>query len=1022
VTSVAADDGKFRAERPRLSRAARPGVIAIALTAGLATSLWNTANSADPAAAIEQREDRSTVRFEHDILPLFQTKCLRCHGDKARKGDLDLRSLAAAVKGGESGPAVVAGQPDKSLLFEKIHDGTMPPAKKDRLSADEVSRVRHWIEGLASESDNSVKTLASQPPRSVTQHDVIPILLRHCTTCHGLYRREAGLDLRSKTAMLRGGKSGPAIVPGKPDESRLVQRTRAGQMPPADRLVEASVKPIEPTEVDTLARWIAAGAPEVVTEPDVATTTPDPLVSDKDREFRFFRSPQPVAIPEVQNKHRVRNAIDAFILQQLERKGLSLAPEADRFTLIRRVCLDVTGLPPEPDEVRAFVADADPNAYEKLVDRLLASPRYGERWGRHWLDLAGYADSEGKREQDLPRQHAWRYRDYVIRSLNNDKPYDRFLIEQIAGDELADYEHAREITPELYDNLVATGFLRMAPDATWANITGYVNDRIEVIADEIDVLGSSVMGLTLKCARCHSHKFDPIPQRDYYRLLDVFKGAYDEYNWLKPDVRQGLGPLSQDVLGGRILSYVTTSEANSRDKTNAEIQQEIDRLKAALATKAERLSARILQERLSHVPEVLRADLEVMLKTPQSKRDAVQRYLAQKFEKQLKAERGELESLDAEFKKESAETAAKIRTLESRKLPETKIQALWDRGEPSPTYIYRRGEPQSPGRLVGPGVPSALTDGKTPFEVKPPYPGAKKTGRRLAFARWLTEPNHPLTARVAMNYLWMNHFGTAIVKTPANFGKAGAPPTHPELLDWLALEFIRRGWSLKAMHRLVLTSATYRQSSILDPGRDKLDANNGLYSRMPLLRLDAEALYDSLLLVAGRLDETRFGPSDDAETRADGLVTPRESTRGWRRAIYVRQMRKQLPTHLENFDYPAMNPNCVERRSSTVAPQALHLMNNGMVQHLSESFARRVSREGGADPAKQIERVYLIALSRLPSEEEKKLGLASLQELTREWTDHQAASSKRDDSAAALSALTAYCHAMVNSAAFLYVD
>lgn len=862
--------------------------------------------------------------YQDEIRPIFDAKCSRCHGVKVHRADLDLSTPAGVMKGGESGAVIVAGKPEQSLLYEKVHGGMMPPGKKDRLSAAEVDAIRRWIAFGAKfgSADNANAEAA------LTQHDVIPILLRRCTVCHGLRRSEAGLDLRSKASILRGGKSGPAMVVGKPEESLLIKKTRAGQMPPRDRLVEVSVKPIEPAEIDTIAKWIAAGAPEVAIAPDVATTTPDPLVSDKDREFWAFRAPQPVTVPIVQNHAAVRNPIDAFILQKLEQQGLTLAPEADGVTLLRRVCFDLTGLPPEPAEVRAFLADRSPNAYEKLIDRLLASLQYGERWGRYWLDLAGYADSEGKREQDLPRPHAWRYRDYVIRAFNADKPYDRFLLEQLAGDELADYQHAPEVTQELYDNLVATGFLRMAPDATWANITGFLPDRVEVIADEIDVLGSAVMGLTLKCARCHSHKFDPLPQRDYYRLAAIFKGAFDEYDWLKPDVRPGLGPVSQDTLGGRHLRYVTADERRAWEKHNAQAKEKKD------------------------------------------------------------------------------------------KLPEPRIHALWDRGEPSPTYVYRRGDPQSPGKLVGPGVPSVLTDGKTPFEVKPPWPGANSTGRRLAFARWLVEPDHPLTARVMVNRIWKHHFGAGIVKTLGNFGKAGAFPTHAGLLDWMAREFVARGWSVKEMHRLMMTSATYRQGSTVTPQHEKLDPDNALVSRMPLIRLDAEALYDSLLLIAGRLDETRFGPGDPVTVRADGLVTPQDTVRGWRRMIYVQQARKRIPTHLENFDYPQMNPNCLERRDSTVAPQALHLMNNGMVQQLAEQFAHRVTRVSGVDPAKRVEQVYLIALSRMPSAEERRIGLDSLATFAEQW----AANGKLDPEAASLKALTTYCHAIMNSASFLYVD
>jgi mono/diheme cytochrome c family protein len=881
--------------------------------------------------------------FEADLKLLLQAKCVRCHGEKARKADLDLRTRAGIVKGSESGPVIVAGKPAESKLYQMVHEGKMPPGKKDKLSKAEVEIVRRWIESGACFGTESLES-----DLALTQHDVIPILLRGCTVCHGRNQREAGLDLRTKASMLRGGKSGPAIVPGKPEESLLLKKVRSGDMPPRRRIIEVSVKPIEPAEIDMLAKWIAAGAPEVPIQPDVATNEPDPLVTDKDRAFWAFQPPRAVVPPEVKTEGRVRNPIDAFVLHKLEAAGLTLSPDADRLTLLRRACFDLTGLPPEPEEVRAFLDDRDPLAYEKVIDRLLASPRYGERWGRHWLDLAGYADTEGKREQDILRPFAWRYRDYVIRSFNADKPYDRFLLEQIAGDELVDYERAPQITEEMCDNLVATGFLRMAPDPTWYNLTNFLPDRIDVIADEMDVLGSAVLGLTLKCARCHSHKFDPIPQRDYYRMLDVFKGAFDEHDWMKSNWHV---PLSMGPRTDRDLTQVSTAERKQWEAQNARLQNGINELKKA------------------------------------------------------------------RNKQSSPEVDRKIKELESKRPPEPKIRALWDRGEPSPTYILRRGDYLSPGRLVGPGVASVLTDGKTPFEVQPPWPRAKQTGRRLAFARWLTKPDHPLTARVLVNRVWKHHFGTGIVKTLDNFGKAGTQPTHPELLDWLGVEFVRQGWSLKALHRMMMTSATYRQSSAVTPTQERLDPDNTLLSRMPLTRLDAESLYDTMLLLAGRLDEKRHGPADALEVRGDGLVTPKGTDRGWRRMIYVQVQRKLVATHLENFDFPQMNPNCIERRDSTVAPQALHLMNNGMVQRLAEEFARRVRRHAGTDPARQVEWAYLIALSRPPSGEEKQLGMRVLAELAAVWIKQPS-----DADAAELRALTTYCHTILNSAAFLFVD
>ena len=947
-----------------------------------------------------------------DIRPLLQAKCAKCHNEKTLKADLDLTSAVGILKGGESGAVVVPGKPEKSLLFEKVHDGTMPPGKKDRLTDAEVGSIKNWI------ASGAQGHAAIEP--AVTQHDVIPILLRRCTVCHGRHVKEAGLDLRTKASMLKGGKSGPAIEPGKPDDSLMLKKIRAGKMPPLERLVEASIKVIDAGEIETLAKWIAAGAPEVNIAPDVATTTPDPLVSDKDRDFWAFRSPRSVAVPTVRGANRVRNPIDAFILQKLEAKGLSLSPETDRLALLRRVSYDLTGLPPDPAEAQAFLKDTSPDAYEKVVEKLLASPRYGERWGRHWLDLAGYSDSEGKREQDLPRPHAWRYRDYVIKAFNTDKPYDRFLMEQLAGDELADYRNDPEITPEIYDNLVATGFLRMAPDATWANITGFFTDRVDVIADEIDVLGSAVLGLTMKCARCHSHKFDPIPHRDYYRLVAVFKGALDEYDWLKPEIRPGIGPVSQDAVPARLLPFVTTTEQRFIEATNAPLRAEIESLRATVEKEAAELGARIREERLGKLPAELRDDLRTMLATSAEKRSAVQQYLAGKFETRLKPDRNVLKSLDPGFKKLADEADARIAALSDKLLANPQIQAVWDRGEPTPTYIYRRGDPTLPGKLVGPGVPSVLTDGKTPLDVHPPWPGAQSTGRRLAFAKWVTQPDHPLTARVKVNRIWRHHFGTGIVASLGNFGRVGTPPTHPELLDWLARDFVRQGWSIKAMHRLMVTSSTYRQSSEVRNAERESAVIANLFGRMPLLRLDAESLYDSLLLAAGKLDETRGGPADPVQVRADGLITPKGTVRGWRRLVYVQNRRKQIPTHLENFDFPQMNPNCVERRDSTVAPQALHLMNNRMVDRLASAFGERVWREAGEDPRKQVERVYWLALGRPPSDEERKLGEASLRKLAEEWV--KLFGERAVGAAARQEALATYCHAIVNSAAFLYVD
>ncbi|MBC7818803.1 MAG: PSD1 domain-containing protein [Planctomycetaceae bacterium] len=912
---------------------------------------WRSDDSLMDNAAADEKPAVTVPSFDKDVRPLLQAKCGRCHGEEVRKGELALHTPAGIRKGSESGPVLMPGQSAKSRLYELVRDGEMPPDKKNPLTKAEVEIIRRWIDGGARFDNETAATKLE-----VTQHDIVPILLLRCTACHGRQKREGGLDLRTRAAMLRGGKSGPVFVSGKPEESLILKRLQREEMPPRQRLVEAMVKPMEATEIEKLTRWIVLGAPEVADEPDVAGTPADPLVSAEDREFWSFQRPQKVTVPDVEHATRVRNPVDAFVLKKLEEKGLSLSAEADRLTLLRRAAFDLTGLPPEPAEADAFFADDDPRAFEKLIDRLLASPRYGERWGRHWLDVAGYADCEGRREQHLPRPSVWRYRDYVIRSFSADKPYDRFLQEQLAGDELADYEHALEITQEIEDNLVATAFLRMAPDPTWANLTGFVPDRLEVMADSMDVLGSGVMGLTFKCARCHSHKFDPIPQRDYYRLVAIFKGAYDEHDWLKPQLI-GFGGALSASFGERYLPQVTTTERKRIDEHNTAIQRDIDTLKAGTQT-----------------PEI----------------------------------------------------AKQINELAAKRLPDPRLFTLWDRGEPSPSYIYRRGDYQISGTLVAPGPPAVLTDGRTSFEIAPPWPDSKSTGRRLAFARWLTQPDSAaggLTTRVLVNRVWKHHFGQGLVRSVGNFGKTGDRPTHPELLDWLAQEFIRQRWSLKEMHRLMMTSSVYRQVSAetAEPSspnqqskienRKSSDPDNRLLSRMPLRRMEAELLRDSLLLVAGQLDETRFGPADPVQVRPDGLVLS-----GKRRSVYVQQLRKHPASLLESFDLPAMNPNCLQRAESLVAPQALHLMNDAAVRELARQFADRVQREAGDDPKLQVQRAYRIALTRPPNDEELAACLQTLKNLTEQWTKQSSAAE------ASRKALATLCHTIMNSASFLYVD
>ena len=888
----------------------------------------------------------------------------------------------------------------------------MPPDREGGLPEAQRATVKAWIEtGLASGPDEAAATQA------LNQHDVIPILLRHCTTCHGLRRQGNDLDLRSRASMIQGGESGPALIPGKPDQSLMVEMIRSGKMPPKKRLFEVGVTPVSDSDLEKLRQWIQQGAPEEDIKPDVAGAEPDPLVSNQDRQFWAFQPPRQVKPPPVKHGEQVNNPIDAFVLRALEARGLSLSAEADRLTLIRRASFDLTGLPPEPADVRRFLEDREPRAYERLVERLLESPRHGERWGRFWLDVAGYSDHEGgKVNANGPaRKHAWRYRDYVIRSLNADKPYDRFLMEQIAGDELVDYETAPVITREMIDNLIATGFLRMGPDSTGFELS-FVEDRFDVIADEIEILGTGILGMTFQCARCHSHKFDPIPQRDYFRLADLLKGALDEFDWLAGT------PISEVVkFEQRVLPYVPPltnpmrllEQEKERKARNQALEEKVEKLQQVLEEKGKDLKESVLEERLDQLAPALARDLRQLLKTPEEDRDSRRKSLAKEYAQLLTVTSNELKERDAVYRRQAEKVGREIAWLQYEQESEPRIRALWDRGAPSPTYLLQRGDYLSPGRLVGPGVPSVLTDGTTPFRVEPPWPGSKKTGRRLALAKWLVDRNHPLTARVMVNRIWRYHFGRGIVETLGNFGRSGARPSHPELLDWLAVEFVNRGWSMKALHRLMMTSRTYRQSSRVGPEQQRLDPENRLLSRWPLQRMDGESLRDSLLRVSGRLDETPYGPPDPVSVRSDGLSTAYEGKRGWRRSIYLRQLRMNTPTTLDLFDYPPMNPNCTERAQSTVAPQALHLLNDATIRRLAAALAQRVEKEAGDSLQAQVERIYWIALSRPPTAEERRL---SLQSFRSAW---KGLGNRSQDRQRVLAKLA---HTLYNSAAFVYID
>ena len=949
-------------------------------------------------------------RFESHIAPILQANCVACHGEHSPQAGLDVRTREALLDGGKSGPALVLGAPVESLLLQKTASGAMPMGEAS-LSPGEIDLIRRWIEHgapLAGEKPSSVGSAVRgrASPREV----LVTTINVKCLLCHGRRRQEGGLDLRTRESALAGGVSGPAFVPGDPEASLMIRRIAAEEMPPERYQARLSYRPVTSDELDKLRQWISEGAPwddELPEEIDPAT---DPLVSDADRDFWSFRPPRRPDLPRVNARNRVRQPMDAFLLARLEANGLSFSADAERLTLMRRAFFDVTGLPPSPEEVEAFLADREEGSYERLVDRLLESPRYGEHWGRRWLDAAGYADSEGQVDFDAVRPHAWRYRDWVIRALNADKPYDRFLVEQIAGDELFNYREApHPLAPEESDKLVATGFLRMGPDGTYSVSQGFVAERLTVVADQLQILTSTVMGLTVACARCHDHKYDPIPQRDYYRLSAVLRSAYDPYDWLSPN-EADIGPdANWNESNSRLLPGAPAREVEEAARHNLPIETEI----AAVAGRLEALPGpfrkKLLDEKVPGVDIGAQADLRGILGEGldhRAEEAGVQEELAENDPAYLRA----VELLES-FVEERL-------SLKTKPL----VRALFDMGgDPTPVHVLYRGEHRNPGPPVGPGVPSVLSTGIRPYRLQPLE---WSSGRRLALAEWLVQPSHPLTARVMVNRVWQHYFGNGIVPTAGNFGRTGAAPTHPELLDWLAVEFVKRGWSLKALHRLILTSTAYRQSSQADESVRALDVENALLSRFPMRRLDADAIRDSVLKVAQRLDPEPFGPPDEIDVQPDGEVVARDRTAGQRRSIYIQQRRSKPVTMLEAFDAPQLKPNCLKRSNSTVASQALQMMNSEVLRANSRYMAGRVIDAVGDDPGDQVARVYMASLARMPSDEERADGVFTLEEMTKAWErrlEEQVPMEPKRTRARWL-ALATLCHAVLNSAEFLYID
>jgi hypothetical protein len=855
---------------------------------------------------------------------------------------------------------------------------------------------------------------------------VRPILKAYCLECHGeAAAPKGGLDLRLRRLILRGGESGPAIVAGRPDESLLVRRLQKGEMPPRKKKVPAA-------EIDVIRRWVAAGAPVEAPEPE--TLAAGFQITDDDRQFWAFQPVRRPAVPDLVMTHGgTRNAIDAFLFARLGAVGLNFAPEADRAALIRRVTFDLVGLPPTPEDVEAFVNDTSADAYEKVVDRLLAAPRYGERWGRHWLDVAGYADSEGGSPSDLVRTNAWKYRDYVIRALNADKPFDRFIREQLAGDELVKppYPH---LSPDDLDKLIATGFLRMAPDGTGAAGTDAKAARNQVVTDTIKIVSSAFLGLTIGCAQCHDHKYDPIPQSDFYRLRAIFEPAYDPTHWQPPAARQ----VSLYTDADRREAARIEAEASAIDK---------DRL-----TRQQQFIDETFAKELAKLPEDIQDEARAARATPDAKRTGEQKDLMRKHPS-LNVSAGSLYLYDAKAAADLKVLSDRAEALRKQKPVEEFVRALTETpGRVPTTFLHHRGDPDQPKQPVAPAGLTILDD-RQPLQIPAEPLAGGTTGRRLALADWLTNPRHPLTARVIVNRVWMHHFGRGLVDTPGDLGRLGERPTHPELLDWLASEFVEGGWSLKKLHRLILTSAAYRQSSVRETKGDAADPDNRLLSRFPLRRLDAEAVRDGMLAVSGRLNAKPGGPpvpvkENDAgqfvlgvENRdgagrftAEVPLPPGEDSR---RSVYVQVRRSRPLAVLDTFDWAKAEPNCEARNSSTATPQSLMLLNGEFVIAQSEAFAERVRNEAGGEVTDQVARAWRLAYGCSPTAAESAAAATFLRDQAKLFRQMpppappKSAAPVKDKAKASppapppppeLRALAVFCQALLSSNRFLYVD
>jgi hypothetical protein len=913
----------------------------------------------------------------------------------------------------------------------------------------------------------------------VTQQDVLPILEKSCLQCHGEALQMANLDMRDLNAMLKGGDKGSALIPGNAAESLMYKRITGAEEP---KMPMAPMAPLTASEIAVLKNWIDQGAHWGEAAEEVSATPAPPaagygteyverVITGQDRQYWAFKQPVRHSPPAVSDARWSANPVDAFIKAKLDEQGLAAAPEANRRTLIRRVYLDLIGLLPSPQEVEAFVNDPSPRAYEELVEKLLASHHYGERWARHWLDVVRYADSSGF-EHDRTLASAWRFRDYVIRAFNEDKPYNQFVMEHIAGDEL---DQPTE------DSLIGTAFYRFGPRVRFREKDNPFY-RYDYLDDMIRTTFGGFMGLSVQCARCHDHKFDPITRMDYYRTVAMFFG-YVRYDH----------PL------------VSKEETRAWEQKTREILAELEPLQQQVSEIETPYQRAAFEQRVKRLPE----EAQAAINTPVEERTPGQALLAAQFERGINdddaAGAGEGEEavlgiitraatddsshayrpgrerrreapsrikVSPEDEAKRAPLLARIEELEAQMpKPPVAIEGVRD-GDyrlspngpgdaPAPGKTYRPDyadmndsflpkpggkynvpqvhfganglvvEDDNKAPVVEPGFLTVLAKGDEPVAIPPDRDDYVSSGRRRALAEWIVSEDNPLTSRVIVNRLWYWHFGLGIVSTPGNFGKMGMPPSHPELLDWLATEFVRQGWSIKQMQRLILTSQTYKMDSgFYNSVNLEKDPTNAMLWRYPARRLQGEIIRDVVLSASGQINLEAAGepffPHIPIRVR-EGYRQGRwdlteEGPDTWRRSIYSYWKRGMKFPMFEVHDQPDQNVTAEKRNVSTVPTQALTLLNNEFMLLQAQHLADRVAQEAGSGAEAQVNALYHIALSRAPSQSELNTSMEFLaKEREIQLSESDSSTDEGLNRSPELSALTRLAHAMLNYNEFVYI-